>query len=291
MLRKRTIDRWPRPKKSSVKLVVASASRTGTMGLYEALKILGYRSYHMIEAGNVGGVSHMDVIEEGVIAEHNHFSRIKRYCREEFDTWFAGYDAIVELPSYFGTAVIEAYLEDPDVKFLLTERTPASWARSFNSFIAGTVLGPFSKFPLNVAQYFHPVLHRFIRLNKVMYDVFGRGTFAGEPENIEILEENYVYYIKNVKRLVPKERILVIQLEEGLGWEQICPYLKKEVPKNIPYPDGRAHNDVVEKSLTPIVQTALIRMTLFVVPVISIIVYGIIKFVPPFLYAVRKILS
>jgi len=36
---------------------------------------------------------------------------------------------------------------------------------------------------------------------------------------------------------VPPEKLLVIKLEDGLGWTQICPFLGHKVPE-MPYPRG-----------------------------------------------------
>lgn len=38
-----------------------------------------------------------------------------------------------------------------------------------------------------------------------------------------------------MKKLVPADRLFVGKLEDGLGWEQICPFLEVDVP-TIPYP-------------------------------------------------------
>jgi hypothetical protein len=38
-----------------------------------------------------------------------------------------------------------------------------------------------------------------------------------------------------VKKLVPADKLLVVKLEDGLGWEQLCPFLGVDVP-TIPYP-------------------------------------------------------
>lgn len=38
-----------------------------------------------------------------------------------------------------------------------------------------------------------------------------------------------------VRSLVPKEKLLEIKLEDGLGWDQICPFLGDEIPE-VPYP-------------------------------------------------------
>ena len=45
-----------------------------------------------------------------------------------------------------------------------------------------------------------------------------------------------------VQQLVPKDRLLVVRLENGLGWEEICPFLGHKTP-NTPYPRGNDPRD------------------------------------------------
>lgn len=39
--------------------------------------------------------------------------------------------------------------------------------------------------------------------------------------------------------MAPKGQLLACTLEGGFGWEQICPFLDKDIPKT-PYPRGNA---------------------------------------------------
>lgn len=48
-----------------------------------------------------------------------------------------------------------------------------------------------------------------------------------------------------VQQLVPKDRLLVVRLENGLGWEEICPFLGHKMP-SIPYPRGNNPQDFVK---------------------------------------------
>lgn len=41
----------------------------------------------------------------------------------------------------------------------------------------------------------------------------------------------------SIRKHVPPERLLYVRLEDGLGWEQVCPYLGVEIP-DTPYPRG-----------------------------------------------------
>lgn len=55
------------------------------------MKILGYKPYHTMECIN-SGIPHMEVFGEAIFAQHNRYSGIKRYAKEDFQKWLAEYD-------------------------------------------------------------------------------------------------------------------------------------------------------------------------------------------------------
>ncbi|KAF4275905.1 hypothetical protein CNMCM8812_007699 [Aspergillus fumigatus] len=219
----RAIDRLAEPaEKKKKKVIVASSSRTGTLGLYFAMKILGYTPYHMYEMALVQGTPGMAALLEAVIAEHNRLSGIKRFDKGDLDKLTADYDCLIEIPSFLGPALLDEYAQDPEVKIILTERDPDRWAKSVNG-TAGFVVKAAASFPLNVLKHFDEELGIFLALSTTVYAVVADSTKPGQPGNEAALRRNYVEYIKAVKNTVPKDRLLVIKLEDGLGWEQICP--------------------------------------------------------------------
>ena len=50
-----------------------------------------------------------------------------------------------------------------------------------------------------------------------------------------IMKAGYERHYRNVRRIVPKDRLLELDLKD-LAWEPLCKFLKKEVPKNTPFP-------------------------------------------------------
>lgn len=68
------------------------AVRSGTLGLYYAMQILGYKTYHIYECVAVNGLTHIKVFKEAIIARYNKLSGIKRYDRKDCEKWMAGYD-------------------------------------------------------------------------------------------------------------------------------------------------------------------------------------------------------
>ncbi|KAJ5652838.1 hypothetical protein N7507_010264 [Penicillium longicatenatum] len=275
----RKIDKLPEPvTKRAIKLIVASPSRTGTLGLYRALQILGFKPYHMFECVIVNGVPHIEVLHEAVLAQHNRFSGITRYSRNDFDKWFAEYDSLVEIPAMLGPAVIEAYVEEPEVKFLLVERDPAKWAASINN-TAGPIMKQARSFPLNILKYFDHALNVFLSQSVLVYDVLADSTYPGGPGNEAALQRNYTEYISMVKKAIPADRLCHIRLEDGLGWEQICPFLDVPIPDQ-EYPDRNEparFQALAEGVVQPMFKRAIMRVALVCIPALGVLGWGIMK--------------
>ncbi|KAJ5310638.1 uncharacterized protein N7443_003099 [Penicillium atrosanguineum] len=272
-----------------MKVVVASPSRSGTLGLYRAMQILGYKAYHMFECVIVRGKDHMEICEEAVVAQNNRFSGIKRYDRVDFDKWFADYNCLVEIPSFVGPAIIEAYVEEPDVKFILVEREPTKWVTSLNNS-GGKLIKTLHGFPLVFLKYFDVVLYRFITLNQTCFWSFSDGNNPNDPDFEVALHRNYAEYIEMVKRTVPADRILHIKLENGLGWEQICPFLGVPFPKE-DYPDRNQperFQAIAQDFLQPRITAAIARFAFVAVPSLGVIGWAAIKYGPSLVKAMGR---
>ncbi|KAJ5112168.1 hypothetical protein N7532_000213 [Penicillium argentinense] len=269
----RQVDQLPAPAEvKKMKVIVASASRTGTLGLYRAMQILGYKAYHMYECCAVNGVAHMRTLEEAIISQHNRLSGLQKYERADFDRWLGDYDCIVEVASFIGKDIIEAYAADPDVKFILTERDPDKWARSVNN-TAGHVVNMEKKLPFSVLKYFDPYVSSFLSLNVTIYRALAGSTAPGDKDNERMLRKLYVDYIKMVKETVPTDQICIIRLEDGLDWTKICPFLGVDVPK-VEYPDRNEPEKfqaMVQEFLQPKLIAAAMRMSAVVVPVLGVL--------------------
>jgi hypothetical protein len=77
---------------------------------------------------------------------------------------------------------------------------------------------------------------------------------------------------QQVKKLVPKEKLGYFTLEDGFGWEQICPHLGKPIPEQR-YPRGNAPKEfeaLTMKLLGPsFKKAAAIVITTVLVPIIG----------------------
>lgn len=86
--------------------------------------------------------------------------------------------------------VIEAYASDPDVKFILTERSPEKWAKSVNNSTAQVVNMAYT-FPFNILKYFSSTLYHFLTMNTLVYNALAAGTKVGDEDNEKILSRYY----------------------------------------------------------------------------------------------------
>ncbi|KAI1817445.1 P-loop containing nucleoside triphosphate hydrolase protein [Poronia punctata] len=224
----RYIDTLPTPRHiKPKKLIVLSAPRTGTLGLYLALQQLGFKPYHMKEVLE-RGPKELQIVIDGFKAESFHDGR--PYGREDFDKWLADYDVIIEMPFLMLRSILKAY---PDAKFLLTERDPEKWAQSCLNTM-GVAYTQFNRLPMSVFKYFDS----FTRTMDKMFGLGMRYLTSSEgysEQGREMMVKNYKSYIAEVKRLVPPEQLKICRLEDGFGWNEICPYLGVPIP-DTPWP-------------------------------------------------------
>ncbi|KAI0393732.1 P-loop containing nucleoside triphosphate hydrolase protein [Xylariaceae sp. FL0594] len=226
----RYIDTLPAQSPEDVKekkIIILSLSRSGTAGLCAALEQLGYKAYNMYRV-QYYGYDHARMFHEAL--------RIKRtgegkpYSRADFDKWTGDYDVLSIVPCYLAEEVIGAY---PDAKYILTTREPEAWARSVWNTIA-LLAEQSQSFPLALYKHFDAMDLQYSRLVELIVDGLTRGrgrTAEGFATAMEVYED----YNEKVKKLVPADKLLAVKLEDGLGWEQLCPFLGVDVPAT-PYP-------------------------------------------------------
>jgi hypothetical protein len=66
--------------------------RSGTLGLYRAMQILGFKPYHLYECVAVHGVPHMQVFHEAIVAQYNRIAGVKKFTQSDFENWLGDYD-------------------------------------------------------------------------------------------------------------------------------------------------------------------------------------------------------
>ena len=190
------------------------------MSLKVALEELGYAPcYHMVE----------------VFAHPEHAPLWEAAWRGEPVDWegfLGGYEAAVDWPacSFYGE-LMERY---PDAKVILTVRDPERWYESTRSTI----------YELSVVATRSPLFRlvfgamRLLRFGRVgggnMADeVIWDGTFDGRFEDRRYAIEVFERHNAEVRRWVPRDRLLVYEVKEG--WSPLCEFLGVEEP-DVPFP-------------------------------------------------------
>ncbi|KAI1347490.1 hypothetical protein F5Y01DRAFT_307504 [Xylaria sp. FL0043] len=226
----RYVDTLPSPAPELIKekkVIVLSCSRSGTLGLCTAMEFLGYKPYNM---GQVlrNGYPHLKMFTEALSIKRTGQGR--PYSRTDFDKWVWDYDVLTIVPCYLTEEIVQAY---PDAKFILTVREPEAWAKSIWNTIS-LLNARAQSFPSNFFKYFDATDLQFSRLVSLIFDTITRG-YGRTEEGFQVSMKEYEEYNARAKELVPADRLLVAKLEDGLGWEQICPFLEVDIP-TIPYP-------------------------------------------------------
>ena len=205
-----------------MKVIGAGFGRTGTASLKDALEELGFGPcYHMT-----------DVFEN---PGHADFWRAAwRGEPVDWDGVLGGYEATVDWP---GCTFYEELMErHPDAKVLLSVRDPERWYESTRSTIyeLGRIStgSPFSR--LGFALTSRLAFGRFKTGQAPMTEeIVWRGTFGGSFEDKDHAMEVFNRHNEEVRRRVPKERLLVYEVKQG--WGPLCEFLGVEVPDK-PFP-------------------------------------------------------
>ncbi|KAG1048394.1 hypothetical protein G6F43_009213 [Rhizopus delemar] len=198
-----------------LQVIGAGFGRTGTDSLREALDILGYNTHHLICCFN---------------DEKLDFKSFEEALRNseaiDWDKLYDGFDAAVDWPTC--TFYKELIVKYPDAKVLLTVRTPESWYASVCKTIA-----PMSQRCKEIkSERKKDVLNMAIKV--------ALGGILADEEKMKdekAVQKLFTDHIEEVKRHVPSDRLLVMEL--GEGWDRLCQFLGKEVPK-VPYPHKNA---------------------------------------------------
>ena len=197
----------------ALKVISAGFGRTGTTSLKAALERLEFsRCSHMMEV-----FSHPEHILLWLDAHRGE--------PVKWENLFGGYQAAVDWPSCtFYKELMQRY---PDAKVLLSVRNPESWYKSaLETIYSSQRLRP----PASWLFALTPQVRRFMRL---VDTVVWQGTFGGRFEDKDHAIRVYNDHIKEVRRTVPPERLLVFDVKEG--WEPLCAFLGVPMPDE-PFP-------------------------------------------------------
>lgn len=133
------------------------------------------------------------------------------WTREQFNKLFGDYDVssgcsgtqkrreqcmitdpsqcLVECPCYFGTAGLNLFLEDPNIKFILTTRSPKSFSNSLSSTL-GRYYAKLGEWPLSAARHCDGFVWELERMFGLMWNRWSDGLHPNHPDAHAALEKN-----------------------------------------------------------------------------------------------------
>jgi len=202
----------------TLKVIGAGFGRTGTLSFKTALEKLGYVKCHHMK----------DVITSSTQAKQ--WYEISSGQNPDWDSVFEGYQACVDFPSANYYQQLAQYY--PDAKVVLTLRTPQSWYKSaFATIYAINKLLP---------RWLQWVVPRFKHIHYTILNDLWNGKFNGRFEDRDYALGIFEQHIEEVKRVIPKERLLIMNVSEG--WEPLCKFLGTAIPDE-PFPNMNDSGD------------------------------------------------
>ena len=185
-----------------IEVIGAGLGRTGTMSLKLALQELGFGPcYHM-----------MDVFQRPQAPEQ--WLRAAEGDPVDWEEVLPGFRATVDWPgAYFYKELVARY---PKAKVILSLRDVESWFRSTQATIFSN-----PSFPGAL-----PAWRAMVQ--KVITEPMG-----GRLDDRETLIARYDAHNDEVRRVIPKQKLLVFEASQG--WGPLCTFLGVPVPET-PYP-------------------------------------------------------
>jgi len=200
----------PRFPPTQIKVNVVGLGRTGTTSLAVAMEILGFRVVHDEENPRL-----YDVYRDFYTGNYDE-DELHRLIGER------GYNATFKSNTYQWAG------QQEDVKVVLTTRSNVEkWV---TSWISVAYLGDLLERPPFA---WIPSARGLVALR---HDLFRVTPTNGHPEGYldpKVLKKGYYAHIENVRRAVPRHRLLEYDVKQG--WEPLCQFLNVPIP-NVAFP-------------------------------------------------------
>jgi hypothetical protein len=232
-----------------MQIIGAGFGRSGTMSLKVALERLGYKPcYHMLEV-----LKHPSHIDGWLAAAEGK--------PVDWDSILGGYEAGVDYPlSPFYKELMAAY---PNAKVILSVRDPQRWYEStLETIYQGAAM------PDWLMQFIPPYRNFLKMVRRSVWERLFDGRFEEREYAIQVFNE----WIEDVKRTVPREKLLIFNLADG--WDPLCEFLGAPIPKK-PFPH------INSRSMTRLVFTSTRVLAVFTVGTLAAMVVWLVRTLLP----------
>lgn len=190
----------------TMQVIGAGIGRTGTYSLKLAIEQLGLGPSHHMEEVLFNMPTQVPLWSAAVAG------------KPEWSSIYNGYNSAVDWPTAgFFRELHQAY---PDAKFILTHRSPESWADSFGETIFKLLQGK------NQAP---PEMHDWLDMATGVVNKTG----FSEGLDRDGLIKAFNTHSDTVRNTIPSRQLLVFEVKNG--WEPLCEFLDKPVPDE-PFP-------------------------------------------------------
>lgn len=201
----------PGHRREKMQVIGAGLGRTGTDSLRTALDLVGYKTYHMTEAGKYGDSARLNEFLDGGGSDAALLDRI--LSRN-------GFNATVDFPMslWFEQLLTVA----PAARVILGVRdSPDAWARSLRATI-GSAGGPRKTFR-RAPWRFVPELRESSRLVDRIFEGIGLELEDDGSVTYDSAVAAYVSWIEKVVAAVPPDQLLIHNAKDG--WPPLCAFL------------------------------------------------------------------
>jgi len=190
----------------AMQIIGAGVGRTGTSSLKLAINQLGLGPCHHMEA-----VLHNMPVQVPLWSDALNGN-------PDWEAIYSGFQSGVDWPTAaFFRELIKAY---PSARFILTHRSPESWADSF----MGTIYKLIAE-----RDQMPPEMKEWLDMVNI---VVGKTGFPDGLEREDLMKA-FVAHNEAVKKTIPASQLLVYEVKEG--WEPLCAFLGVPVPDE-PFP-------------------------------------------------------